>query len=83
MKCKHCGDDLSISVYNQERTMKSCPNCSQANQEYHVFHSYPSAFGTTNLRSSNNSPEGAQSYCTSCRAKHSPSSGILCCDIDS
>ena len=81
MNCSHCGIDLSISVYRGGKTMKSCPRCSQANGQYHVFHPYPSHFGVTDKRSSSSSPEGAQSYCTNCRGDNPPLTGIVCRDI--
>lgn len=81
MNCKHCGRDLSLSVYNDNKTMKSCPRCSQADGQYHVFHSYPSDFGVTDKRASSRSPEGAQSYCVNCRGDHPPRSGTGCKDI--
>lgn len=81
MECSHCGKELSLSVYNADKTMKSCPRCSQANGQYHVFHPYPSYFGTTGKRSSSRSPEGAQSYCTNCRGDNPPRTGTICTDI--
>lgn len=81
MICKHCGIDLDTSKYNVDRTLKSCPRCSRANGEYHVFHHYPANFGTSDKRSSSFSPEGAQSYCTNCRGDNPPQIGILCKDV--
>ena len=81
MKCTHCKKNLSTSVYNKDKTLKSCPRCSQANGQYHVFHPYPAAFGTTDKRSTGSSPEGAQSYCTKCRGNYTPDPGTLCKDI--
>lgn len=68
MKCKHCDKLLKLSQYKQNDTWKSCPNCSRANGQMHVFYRYPDKFGTTAQRSSPSHPEGAQSYCTCCRS---------------
>jgi hypothetical protein len=80
-KCKHCGEELSKSVYSSDKSLKSCPNCSQLNGDYHVFYKNPEAFGTTPLRSTSMHPEGIQSHCQECRGGNPPKSGILCCDI--
>lgn len=81
MNCKHCGDALSKSIYNNNETLKSCPGCSKLNGSYHVFHSYPNNFGITDKRSSSKRPEGPQSHCERCRGGNPPSGGILCIDI--
>lgn len=67
MLCTACGQPLNISKYNDDRTMKSCPSCSQRNGSKHVFYPYPANFGTTPSRSTPNNPEGPQSHCTECR----------------
>lgn len=67
MNCTHCGLPLNQSQYRRNKTKKSCPNCSVINGKEHVYYDYDAAFGTTPLRSSNTSPEGAQSYCIACR----------------
>lgn len=81
MNCNHCRVDLSRSIYNSDKTMKSCPKCSQANGQYHVFHPYPASFGVTDKRASSSSPEGAQSYCVNCRGGNPPKVGTLCRDV--
>lgn len=81
MKCEHCSEPLNRSVYNKGNTLKSCPRCSKANGQYHVFHPYPGDFGTTEKRASSNSPEGAQSYCVTCRGDGVPKQGKLCINV--
>ena len=46
---------------------KSCPHCSDANGNEHVFHPYPASFGKTPARKTAKNPEGFQSYCCDCR----------------
>ena len=70
--CKHCGKPLNQSQYRHNKQYKSCPACSVADGEEHIFYSYPDAFGTTLLRSTQGSPEGAQSYCRICRGNNEP-----------
>jgi len=79
--CKCCGKPLSTSIFKKKRTMKSCPACSNANGEYHVFHPYPSDFGTTPLRATEKNPDGPQSYCQSCRGENAPRKGTECKDV--
>jgi hypothetical protein len=74
MICKSCNKTLSESQHKKGKTLKPCPQCSVNNGEYHVYYDYPVAFGTTPKRATQNSPEGAQSYCTSCRGNQEPSS---------
>lgn len=82
MNCQACRTPLNQSVYNADKTKKSCPSCSKANGQFHVFHNFPSAFGTTEKRISNNDPIGAQSYCTICRGSNGPNTlGITCNNI--
>jgi phage FluMu protein Com len=77
--CQHCGKQLSESQYRKGKQYKSCPKCSSDNGGEHVYYKYPENFGTTPLRASTNSPEGAQSYCYSCRDRGTLSEpGILC-----
>ena len=71
-KCKHCGKPLNKSQYRQNKSYKSCPRCSIEDGNEHIYYIYPTEFGTTPLRSSSSSPEGAQSYCQTCRG-NSPS----------
>lgn len=82
MNCKSCNKPLSESQYKNQKSLKSCPLCSVNNGDYHVYYRYPEAFGTTSKRATQNSPEGAQSYCTSCRGNQGPTlSAILCSDL--
>lgn len=66
-KCQHCGKALNRSQYARGRQLKSCPRCSTENGSYHVFHDYPAAFGNSDARVSDETPDGAQSYCIACR----------------
>lgn len=66
--CQHCQEALRQSQYRGNRTYKSCPRCSVANGKEHIFYEYPSKFGTTELRATANTPDGAQSYCVLCRS---------------
>lgn len=79
--CKHCGQPLNVSVRNVVRALKSCPRCSSANGSYHVFHDHPSEFGTTPLRATDNTPDGAQSYCVPCRSGKTPKVGQECPNV--
>lgn len=67
--CRHCGKPLNGSQYRLNREYKSCPKCSVEDGNEHIYYQYPSFFGTTPLRASQNTPDGAQSYCTRCRGK--------------
>ena len=69
MNCQHCGQPLNVARFNELRTKKSCPSCSQKNGKEHVFYNYPKAFGTTPKRASTKNPDGPQSYCTPCRGE--------------
>ena len=82
MDCKNCGHALSESIFKKNKTLKSCPKCSEMNGSYHVFHSNPQYFGITEKRASSRHPEGPQSYCVKCRGGNTPSGGILCKDIE-
>lgn len=52
---------------NTGQRFKSCPHCSDANGQEHVFHPYPASFGKTPARITAANPDGYQSYCISCR----------------
>lgn len=79
MNCQNCNEPLNKSIFNSDRTKKSCPNCSQENGKVHVFYDYPSAFGTTEKRANSKNPDGPQSYCTPCRgSKKLKSQGYDC-----
>ena len=64
--CASCGEPLNRSRYSPSRDLKSCPECSVRNGS-HVFRPYPDAFGTSEMRASDEEPEGPQSYCSACR----------------
>jgi len=81
MNCTNCGKPLNKSQWNDEKTMKSCPACSQTHGTLHVFHDYPAAFGTTDKRASDEHPEGPQSHCTACRQGEKPPAGALCSTV--
>ena len=49
------------------RKYKSCPHCSDANGNEHIFHPYPAFFGKTPARISKKNLDGDQSYCVECR----------------
>jgi hypothetical protein len=76
--CLHCGESLKRSRYNSTKTKKSCPNCSQGNGKEHVFHPFPDSFGLTPARANDEDPDGAQSWCTGCRANGTPTPGVSC-----
>ncbi|KLE14837.1 hypothetical protein AAT22_15150 [Clostridium sp. C8] len=74
---------LNRSQYSKDGQLKSCPNCSTANGEEHVYYSYPEYFGTTPKRASSNRPDGPQSHCESCRfEKGSYPNPVLCSEIE-
>lgn len=80
--CKVCDNALNESQYSSDVNYKSCPSCSKANGEEHVYYAYPDAFGTTQKRSSTSRPEGPQSYCARCRGRgDSYPEQILCSQI--
>lgn len=80
MTCLHCRRPLKEAQFREDKAYKSCPNCSKANGEYHVFYANPQAFGTTQRRATSVNPEGPQSHCTDCRSGQNPHSytAILC-----
>ena len=81
--CEICGKPLNESQYSNDKRYKSCPKCSTKNGKQHVYYTYPESFGVTNTRTTKNSPEGAQSYCTSCRGNNvNCFPQILCKDIN-
>lgn len=72
MICKHCCDRLNVGMIHKvdpetRQKFKSCPHCSEANGNEHIFHPYPSAFGKTPARITAKNPSGNQSYCYDCR----------------
>lgn len=79
VRCKVCGKYLNDSQYSKDGKYKSCPSCSTANGQEHVYYPYPESFGTTPKRATSNKPEGPQSYCTSCRGRGTNNAcGLLC-----
>jgi hypothetical protein len=66
-KCVSCQKPLNRSIYSSNRRWKSCPKCSVADGRRHMFYDYPGDFGTSDARVSDDSPDGAQSYCATCR----------------
>lgn len=82
IRCKICGEYLNDSQYSVDGKYKSCPSCSTANGQEHVYYQYPDCFGTTPKRATCNKPEGPQSYCTDCRGRGaSNTTGLLCSQI--
>ncbi len=78
--CKHCKKALNHSQFRNERKLKSCPKCSKADGKEHIYYPFPSTFGTTPLRATPSIPDGAQSYCVSCRGNGTgPYAGYLRC----
>jgi hypothetical protein len=67
IKCLDCGLPLNRSQYSPDRRWKSCPKCSATDGEQHVFLEYPDAFGVSEARETDDSPDGAKSYCVACR----------------
>ena len=83
--CQHCGKPLNISQHTADGIYKSCPRCSAKDGEEHIFFPYPDSFGETTKRSSDNHPEGPQSWCYPHRFdKNAPVTpgGIPCSEID-
>ena len=70
--CAHCKRPLSRSQYSGDKKMKSCPKCSSADGREHIFYEYPVAFGQSEARVSEGTPDGAQSYCATCRTNNDP-----------
>lgn len=77
--CSHCGRPLNRSYYTPDRRLKSCPNCStDTGSTQHVFYDHPRAFGTTDARSNDKTPDGVQSYCLECRERGHVTGRVLC-----
>lgn len=77
MNCTCCNQPLNKSI--RVNGFKSCPSCSSNNSaNEHVF--YPEQdFGFTEKRITNNTPDGIQSHCTSCRGGNgNPNAGTMC-----
>jgi len=80
--CGICGKSLSEAQYVtvDDIEYKSCPRCSQANGEQHVFYRCPEDFGVTEKRITENNPIGIQSHCQNCRGgKDGPFAGNKTC----
>ena len=72
MACNCCGSRLNSGMIHKKdpitgKKYKSCPHCSAANGNEHVFHPYPASFGKTPARVTAKNPDGDQSYCIDCR----------------
>jgi hypothetical protein len=70
--CIHCKQPLNRSQYSEGKRMKSCPKCSSSDGAEHIFYEYPVAFGQSEARVSEGTPDGAQSYCSTCRTNDDP-----------
>ncbi|MBA3670533.1 MAG: DUF3553 domain-containing protein [Gemmatimonadaceae bacterium] len=77
--CATCIRPLNRSQYSEDKKLKSCPRCSSKDGREHVFYDYPDAFGQTDARVSDASPDGAQSYCATCRTNDEPLRGARRC----
>lgn len=66
--CAHCEQPLQRSQHRNNRSMKSCPNCSAFEGE-HVFYPYPAGFASPGA--SGTDPARDQSDCRACRANAS------------
>lgn len=75
--CPHCTHALNRARYSADKALKSCPSCS-VERGVHIFHPHPDAFGTTDARVTDHTPDGVQSYCAECRAGESPQQGTPC-----
>lgn len=75
--CPHCTHALNRARYSADKSLKSCPRCS-SERGVHIFHAHPEAFGTTEARVNDQTPDGVQSYCSECRAGESPQQGTPC-----
>lgn len=77
--CSTCKRALNRSQYSEGKKLKSCPRCSSNDGREHVFYDYPDAFGQTEARVSDATPDGAQSYCATCRTNDAPMRGARRC----
>lgn len=86
--CDDCGEVLRSSIGREKNRFKSCPNCSGAAGDHHVFR-HPEEFGTTDERITENHPDGIHSWCQKCRALNRPhptgrvndAKGVRCRDV--
>ncbi len=70
--CDRCARKLRQSQYSADRQWKSCPSCSVRDGVVHIFHQYPQAFGQSEARENDETPDGAQSWCQACRTGELP-----------
>lgn len=85
MNCSACGTRLNAARWSKDGVLKACPHCSEMHGEQHVYYSYPDRFGETPARATSSHPNGPQSYCVNCRAKHAPTfeDAVFCSDVES
>lgn len=76
-QCPVCHRALRVAQYNEDQSLKSCPECSGQSGQ-HVFYSNPSAFGVSDKRATPQHPEGIQSWCNACRDRGSSGEPITC-----
>lgn len=79
--CEHCGKPLRRSQYSSDDKLKSCPRCSTNDGKQHVFYDYPAGFGQSEARESEETPDGAQSHCVSCRGRGQERQPRRCAEI--
>lgn len=68
-RCRHCNEPLNRARKSHDLKLKSCPQCSTANGVEHVFFESPAAFGVSEKRASDETPDGVQSHCIACRTR--------------
>lgn len=78
-RCRHCSEPLNRARKSHDLKLKSCPRCSTKNGAEHVFFESPVAFGISEKRASDETPDGVQSHCIACRTnKPSEFTATLC-----
>jgi len=70
--CDRCSRKLRQSQYSADRQWKSCPSCSTRDGVVHIYYRYPDVFGQSEARESDDTPDGAQSWCQACRTGELP-----------
>jgi hypothetical protein len=65
--CARCSKPLNRGPHSRDRRLKACPMCSANDGREHLFYESPSAFGQSDARETDVTPEGTQSYCYACR----------------
>lgn len=82
--CEHCEKSLTASQYRDRKRLKSCPKCSAADGQQHVFLAFPDAFGPVEeavpAADGAAAPTGAPSHCAACRAGTEPTRAQTRCD---